>query len=148
MPMPRLLLALVTATLVASAPVLAQEPTPTSIPGGSMVTVDQAKAQFDKSALFIDTRTATEFSEKRIRGAQLLAFREQFGRSAKTGPEDSLDLSRLPADKARPIVFYCNGSPCWKGYKAAALAIKGGHTQVFWFRDGLPAWTGKGFPSE
>jgi rhodanese-related sulfurtransferase len=46
------------------------------------------------------------------------------------------------------MVFYCNGSPCWRGYKGADAAIKAGYKKVSWFRDGLPAWESKGFPTE
>ena len=102
----------------------------------------------DKGTLFVDARVAAEYAEKHIKGAASVPFKEQFPKVAKTGPEDKFDLAKLPADKAKPIVFYCNGSPCWKGYKAAEHAIKAGYKKVNWFRDGMPAWEGKGLPTE
>lgn len=131
-----------------SSHVLAAEETPSAIPGGTFVTVDQAKAQFDKGALFVDARVAAEYAESHIKGALNVPFKEQFPKVAKTGPEDKIDLAKLPGDKNKMMVFYCNGSPCWKGYKAADQAIKAGYKKVFWFRDGMPAWAGKGLPTE
>ncbi len=32
--------------------------------------------------------------------------------------------------------------------KGADAAIKAGYKQVYWFRDGLPAWSAKGYPTE
>jgi rhodanese-related sulfurtransferase len=127
---------------------LAVEETPNTIPGGTMVSTDQAKQQFDKGAKFIDNRVAAEYAEKHIKGAINVVFKEKFGKESKLDPEDSFDLAKLPADKATAMVFYCNGSPCWKGYKGAAAAIKAGYKNVFWYRDGLPGWTAKALPTE
>jgi len=143
-------LLMVTITLLAflAAPVFAVEETPQSIPGGTMVTVDQAKALYDKGATFIDARVAAEFTEKTIKGAINVPYKEKFPKESKVDPTDRFDLSKLPADKATSLVFFCNGSPCWKGYKAAAAAIKAGYKNVSWFRDGIPAWVAKGYPTE
>lgn len=128
--------------------VFAVEETPNAIPGGTMVSTDQAKQQLDKGAKFIDTRVAAEFAEKHIKGAMSVVYKEKFAKESKVDAEDSFDLAKLPADKGTAMVFYCNGSPCWKGYKGAAAAIKAGYKNVFWYRDGLPAWTAKGLPTE
>jgi rhodanese-related sulfurtransferase len=136
------------AILVAAPLALAVEETPNAIPGGNMVTTDQAKQQFDKGAKFIDTRVAAEYAEKHIKGSINVVFKEKHPKVSKTDPEDAFDLAKLPADKAAPMVFYCNGSPCWKGYKGAAAAIKAGYKNVLWYRDGLPAWTAKSLPTE
>jgi rhodanese-related sulfurtransferase len=128
--------------------VQAAEDTPKAIPGGVCVNTEQAKAQFDKGALFIDARVAAEYAEKHIRGAKSIPFKEAYTKESKTSTVDSFDVAKLPADKNKPLVFYCNGSPCWKGYKAAAVAIKHGYKQVYWFRDGAPAWISKGYPTE
>ncbi len=57
---------------------------------------------------------------------------------------DSFDLTKLPPDKAAPLVFACNGPECWKSYKSSLAAIKAGYTKVHWFRGGLPEWRGAG----
>lgn len=127
---------------------LAAEETPMSIPGGTMVDVAKAKAMHDKGAVFVDARVAQEYAEKHIKGAISVVYKETHKKVAKLDPADSFDLSKLPADKAKAMVFYCNGSPCWRGYKGAAAAIKAGYKNVAWFRDGLPAWEAKGYPTE
>jgi rhodanese-related sulfurtransferase len=126
----------------------AVEDTPMSIPGGTYVTTEKAKEHFDKGALFIDARVATEYADKHIKGASNVVFKEKYPKVAQTDPEDAFDASKLPGDKGKPMVFYCNGTPCWKAYKAAAAAIQGGYKNVLWFRDGLPAWVASGYPTE
>jgi rhodanese-related sulfurtransferase len=119
-----------------------------SIPGGVMVDAAKAKALHDKGALFVDARVAAEYAEKHIKGAISVVFKEVHKKVAKLDPKDEFDLSKLPADKSKAMVFYCNGSPCWRGYKAADAAIKGGYKNVNWFRDGLPAWEARSYPTE
>lgn len=145
----RPLRALCAASLLACATsALAVEETPQSIPGGTLVDAVKAKEVLDKGGLAIDTRVAAEYAEKRIKGAINVTYKETHPRTSKIAPGDSFDLSKLPADKNKALVFYCNGSPCWKGYKGADAAIKAGYKQVYWFRDGLPAWEAKKFPTE
>lgn len=136
-------------TLTCLAPVaFAVEETPMSIPGGTFVDAAKAKALYDKGALFVDARVPAEFAEKHIKGAASVVFKEVHKKVSKLDPKDEFDMSKLPADKGKALVFYCNGSPCWRGYKAADAAIKGGYKNVNWFRDGLPAWETKGYPTE
>lgn len=139
---------LVTAIASFSLTAAAVEETPTSIPGGTYVTAAQAKEQFDKGALFVDSRVPAEFAEEHIKGAVSIVYREKHGRVSTIAPEDSMDLAKLPTDKSKALVFYCNGSPCWRGYKGALSAINAGHSNVYWFRDGLPAWKAAGHPVE
>lgn len=137
-----------TAAAFLSTAAFAVEETPMSIPGGSYVDAAKAKALHDKGALFVDARVAAEYAEKHIKGAVNVVFKEVHKKVSKLDPKDGFDLKKLPADKARAMVFYCNGSPCWRGYKAADAAIKAGYKNVNWFRDGLPAWEAKGYPTE
>jgi rhodanese-related sulfurtransferase len=62
--------------------------------------------------------------------------------------QDSIDLSKLPADKKTAILIYCNGPECWKSYKASTAAIKAGYKTVYWYRLGIPEWKAKGYPTE
>ncbi len=127
---------------------MAVEETPMSIPGGTMVDAVKAKALYDKGALFIDARVAAEYAEKHIKGAQNITYHEVHKKVSTIDPNDRFALDKLPSDKGKAMVFYCNGSPCWRGYKAAAATIKAGYKNVYWFRDGLPAWEAKGYPTE
>ncbi len=132
----------------APAVALAAEETPMSIPGGKYVSAAQAKALFDKGALFVDARVAQEYAEKHIKGAINVIYKETHKKVSKLDPADSFDLTKLPSDKAKAMVFYCNGSPCWRGYKAAAASINAGYKNVNWFRDGIAAWEEKNHPTE
>lgn len=127
---------------------LAAEETPQGIPGGTFVDAAKAKGVLDKGGLAVDARVAAEYAEKHIKGAINVVYKETHPKVAKVAPEDGFDLAKLPADKAKPMVFYCNGSPCWRGYKAAAAAIKAGYKSVHWFRDGMPAWEAAKLPTE
>jgi rhodanese-related sulfurtransferase len=133
---------------IIATPAQAVEETPMSIPGGSYVDVAKAKALHDKGAVFVDARVAAEYAEKHIKGAINVVFKEVNKKVSKLDPKDEFDLKKLPADKAKVMVFYCNGSPCWRGYKGADAAIKAGYKNVSWFRDGIPAWEEKGYPTE
>ena len=139
-----LLLGLGTMPFAASA----VEETPNAIPGGTLVSSEKAKEQFDKGMLFVDARVGAEYAESHVKGAVNVVFKEKFAKESKLDPADSFDLAKLPSDKSKPMVFYCNGSPCWKGYKAAAAAIKAGYKQVYWYRDGMHGWTAQHYPVE
>lgn len=134
--------------LTASTAAVAAEDLPMSIPGGTYVTEAKGKELFDKGTLFVDARVAAEYADEHIKGAVNVVYKETFPKESKTAPTDTFDLAKLPADKAKPMVFYCNGSPCWKGYKAAAAAIKAGYKHVYWMREGMPGWKAKGYPAE
>jgi rhodanese-related sulfurtransferase len=134
--------------IIAASPAQAVEETPMTIPGGSYVDVAKAKALHDKGAVFVDARVSAEYAEKHIKGAINVVFKEVNKKVGKLDPKDEFDLKKLPADKAKALVFYCNGSPCWRGYKGADAAAKAGYKNVNWFRDGIPAWEAKGYPTE
>jgi rhodanese-related sulfurtransferase len=137
------------ASLMLAAPcAMAAEALPMSIPGGTYVDVAKAKTLFDQGTLFVDARVAAEYADQHIKGAVNIPYKETFPKESKTAASDAFDISKLPADKAKAMVFYCNGSPCWKGYKAAAVSIKAGYKHVYWLRDGMPGWAAKGYPAE
>jgi len=62
--------------------------------------------------------------------------------------QDQFDPSKLPTDKAAPIVFFCNAGECWKSYKASVVAMKADHTKINWFRGGVPEWLKAGLPTQ
>ena len=97
----------------------------------------------------IDARVAMEYAESHIKGAISVPYKEKSAKSADFDPsKDRFDLKKLPSDKNTPILFYCNGAECWKGYKASTAAVKAGYKTVYWLRLGLPAWKAKGYPVE
>jgi rhodanese-related sulfurtransferase len=123
--------------------------TPMELAGATMVTAEQAKKLADGGAPIIDARVANEYAEAHIKGAKSAPYKERSGKVANFDPKgDSFDLAKLPADKAAPVIFYCNGAECWKGYKAAKTAVDAGYKKVQWLRGGIPEWKAKGYPVE
>lgn len=61
---------------------------------------------------------------------------------------ESYDVSALPADKARAIVFYCSSSWCSASKKAARRARDAGHTQVAVLPVGVKGWREAGQATE
>jgi rhodanese-related sulfurtransferase len=88
-------------------------------------------AQWDFA--LVDSRSETEFDEGHIPGAVLIPAK-------KTGEK----LPSFAKDKARLVVFYCNGPGCTKSLKGAKLAIAAGYTNVREYNEGLPAWQAAG----
>ncbi len=53
---------------------------------------------------------------------------------------DKLAAERLPADKAAPVYFYCDGLACKLSNDSAEKAIKLGYTNVKVVPEGYPGW--------
>ncbi len=123
--------------------------TPPTLAGAKLVSAEEVKKMLDAGVPVIDTRIAAEYAEKTIKGAVSVPYKEK---SAKDpgfdASQDQFDLSRLPANKAAPLVLFCNSGECWKSYKASVVAIKAGYSKVHWFRGGFPEWSAKGLPTQ
>jgi rhodanese-related sulfurtransferase/ABC-type phosphate/phosphonate transport system substrate-binding protein len=125
--------------------------TPTSLPGVERVSAPQAQALLAQGATLVDTRTANEYKAKRIRGAVFAAYVEKSLKDVafNAAQDDFQSLDRLTGlDKAKPVIFACNGAECWKSYKAAKVAAGKGYQSVYWLRGGLPEWVEAGLPTE
>ena len=124
--------------------------TPTTLPGGKVISVEDAKKMLDtKSAVFVDTRSVVNYGKGRVPGALTAAYKEKSEPVADFHTaSDSFELDKLPKDKAAPVVFYSDGPTGWKSYKAAVLSVKAGHKQVLYMRGGLADWQAKSMPVE
>jgi len=123
--------------------------TPAILPGATIATAEQVKRLLDSGVIVVDTRVGNEFAESHIRGAINVPYKERSQKAIDFNAAlDTFNLGKLPADKAQPIVFYCNSGDCWKSYKAATVALRAGYRQVVWFRGGYPEWHKKGLPVE
>jgi rhodanese-related sulfurtransferase len=123
--------------------------TPPGLEGVKVIAAEEGKKMLDKGVAVIDTRVAAEFADKTIKGAKSVPYREKSAKDAKFDRSvDQFDLSKLPADKNAPVVFFCNAGECWKSYKASVLARDAGHKQIYWMRGGLPEWVSKGLPTQ
>ena len=121
--------------------------TPAALSGAKLITTEEAVKAIGAGAVAIDTRIASEFADGHIKGALSVPYREKSEKSADfDASKDQFDLSKLPGSKQAAIVLYCNGPECWKSYKAATAAIKGGYSNIYWYRSGFPDWKSKGLP--
>ena len=111
---------------------------PETVAGAKTVTVDEAIELFDGGAAFVDVRKPSDFDAGRIPGAYHLDVK-----TALT--QEALAELAAPSD---PIVFYCNGHSCLRSSKASEMAVSWGYTDVYYLRDGYPAWEAAGFPIE
>ncbi|MBL8289968.1 MAG: hypothetical protein JNL85_18430 [Rubrivivax sp.] len=123
--------------------------TPATLAGVKVVGAEEVKKLLDAGVPVIDTRVAAEYAEKTIKGARSVPYKEKSAKAADfDATQDAFDLSKLPADKGAPVVFFCNAGECWKSYKASAVAVKAGYSKVQWFRGGFPEWSSKGLPTQ
>lgn len=126
--------------------------TPTSLPGVGRITAREAQTLLQaQGATLVDTRTEKEFKARRIRGAVFAAYVEKSLKDVafNAAQDDFQALDKLPhLDKAKPVIFACNGAECWKSYKAAKVAAAKGFKSVYWLRGGLPEWEANGLPTE
>ena len=123
---------------------------PTSLPGVNRITAREAQTLLAQGATLVDARTEKEFKTKRIRGAVSATYVERSLKEVafNAAQDDFQALDKLPLDKAKPVIFACNGTECWLSYKAAKVATTKGFKSVYWLRGGLPEWEAAGLPTE
>jgi PQQ-dependent catabolism-associated CXXCW motif protein len=117
-------------------------PTPTSIPGGQVITTDRLLALYQQGAqsglivfhvlgpgpMLPNAQNAAPASQP---GSFDDQTQQQFGQYLQQVTQ---------GNRARPLVFYCQSTQCWMSYNAALRAIRMGFTQVYWYRGGIEAW--------
>ena len=87
----------------------------------------------DKNILLVYPLSKIEYNDLHIAGSVFI-------------PLDELK-KKLPADHARPLVFYCLGEKCTASWRAAEIAANLGYQRVYAYRAGLPAWVAAGYPT-
>ncbi len=103
---------------------------PYTINGSTSVDTIRAFELFESGAYFIDVRKDSDWDAGRIPGAIHLELHSNFHEIALS--------SEIKKDT--PVIIYCNGENCTRSAKAAVKAISWGFTQVYYYRDGFPAW--------
>ncbi len=91
----------------------------------------------DKELLVFNTMSEIECLDHRIPGTKCLACEEIEN-----------DVTLLPADKDRVIVFYCESAGCYRSCRGAGAAVKAGYKQVHVLDRGMPAWKQSGYAME
>lgn len=145
----RLAAPLIALFLAATAFAAHAQQTPETLTGVKVVKADDVQNALKSGVPVIDTRVANEFAEEHIKGARNVPYKEKSAKAVSfDAAQDSFDLSKLPADKNAPVVFYCNAGECWKSYKASVAALKAGYKNISWFRGGMPEWKSRKLPVE
>jgi rhodanese-related sulfurtransferase len=112
--------------------------TPLTVDGATTVDAAMAKDLFDREAVFVDLRKENVWNSGRVPGAIWIDYRNNFTREALAAEADSGDA----------VVFYCSGVRCPRSAEACTKALAWGYTDVYYFRDGFPAWKLAGYPVE
>lgn len=131
-------LLLVASMLISSLCFAGDKISPETIAGATTINVERAKALFDEGVIFIDVRKDKDWEAGRIPDAAHIELKKKLS-------EASLLEETGKADK---VVFYCNGTSCLRSSKASTQAVGWGFKQVFYFRDGYPAWKTAGYSTE
>lgn len=123
--------------------------TPEVLPGAAIVSAEQVKKLMAQGVPLFDVRPDSHYREGHIKGAKHVPYQLNSPKEPDYDDAvDKFDLAKLPQDKNAAMIFQCNGAECWYSYKAARYMVKRGYTKVYWFRTGLPAWKGAGYPIE
>jgi PQQ-dependent catabolism-associated CXXCW motif protein len=118
--------------------------TPTSIPGGHVITTNEVRQAIGSNLIFIDVWESPPHPT--LPGAVLMPGAGHPGTFDDATQQRLWNaLSQMTNRQAdRPIVFFCTGSRCWESYNAALRAINMGFRTVLWYRGGLGAWQASG----
>ena len=118
-------------------------PTPTSIPGGQVVTTDRLLAMYQQGMQnggllvfhVLGPGPTLPMAQNAVGASQPGNFQDQ------TQQQFGQYLQQVTqGNKGVPMVFYCQSTQCWMSYNAALRAINMGYTQVYWYRGGIEAW--------
>lgn len=102
-----------------------------------IIATDQLKAKLDVKEEFVlvDARTAEEYEQSHIPGAENIN-------------EKNFDCEalKLPVKKNIPFIIYCNGVKCGKSGKIALKIGALGYTNIAIYREGIPVWEEHSLP--
>ena len=120
-------------------PVVAANPdyqAPLAVEGSQTISLGEARVLHEAGKVFVDVRNPRLFQRKHIEGSYHLDLKNGFEKAA---------LEKI-IRKDEPVVIYSSGVNCARGYRAVALAVSWGFTNVKYFRGGIVEWRDAHFP--
>lgn len=133
---------------------------PKSVPGGTRINLEQAKAHFNnKTALFLDVMAHTGTGPDPIDGHWRLSETRQnipgstwladVGTGTLTPAMEEYyrtNLEKLTkGDKTKPLIIYCTAD-CWMAWNAVRRAANWGYSNLLWFPEGSDDWAAADLP--
>lgn len=122
-------------------------PTPTSIPGGQVISTQQLARLLQSGqgrVLLLDLYGGPQHIPGAV-AAGPAAQGGSFEDSVQQGFDQFLQQA-TGGNTSRTIVVYCGGVHCWSSYNAGLRALKLGYRDVAWYRGGIEAWQLAGLP--
>lgn len=115
---------------------------PESFAGVKKITAPELKSWLDqkKNFVLLDNRVPADYEKERIVGAKRLSPDDLIAKGIKAAEDLGLKKDDI-------IVNYCNGVKCWRSSGAIVLLQDSGYKNLYWFRDGIPEWIKKGYPT-
>lgn len=111
---------------------------PMTVSDATTVDTVKAKQLFDDEVLFLDVRKNSDWDAGRVPGAVHIELKKKLSAEAM--------MEEMKKDEA--VVIYCNGASCLRSSVASKKAVDWGFTNVYYYRDGFPAWKNAGHPVE
>lgn len=121
-------------------------PTPTSIPGGRVVTTGELAGamQQNQPMLVIDV-LGGQYVLPNALSAPAMAQPGNYRDRVQQQTNQWLNqITR--GNRQVPLIIYCSDPHCWLSYNASLRAIAAGYPNVYWYRGGLQAWKMSGLP--
>jgi len=133
-------------------------PTPTTIPGGKVLTTLQLYEGLARGTLGKDPSTPTPpvmvdaWSDPHHMTIPTSTLIPEAGKVTDSKPDKAREQLWTALNKAsggnfeKPLVFFSSGVKNWEGYNAALRAIDMGYSRVYWYRGGIASWKAAGQP--
>lgn len=112
---------------------------PAAMPGVKEISGDELKQWIDSKKKFVimDNRLKADYDKEHITGAVLLTVDELVKDPKLANAYGKDDI----------LVNYCNGVKCWRSPGAILLLKHMGYKNLYWYRQGIPDWIKKDFPT-
>ena len=109
---------------------------PLEVAGATTVDAATAKSLFDRGVAFVDVRGKGSWADGHVPGAVHLDLKEDFSAAS---------LAQV-VRRDEEVVIYCMGPRCLLSSEACKQAVAWGFRNVYFFREGFPAWKASGYP--